>query len=77
MSYRVYSGPRGSELTSPMDKQNLLYKECASLDEAFAWAKHVEKSGRTALLIEGEDGTHLNKREIGAAIGPSIGAARG
>jgi hypothetical protein len=72
MPYRVYSGPRGSEL-SPADKQHLLYKECDSLDDAFAWARHVEKTGRTALLIEGEDGTHLSKQEIAAAIGVSAG----
>lgn len=74
MSYKVYSGPRGVELASPLEKQNLLFKECASLDEAFAWAKHVEKTGRTALLIEGEDGTHLTKREIAAAIGATAGS---
>ena len=34
MPYRVYSGPRGSEL-SPADKQHLLFKECGSLDDAF------------------------------------------
>ncbi len=73
MPYRVYSGPRGSEL-SEADKEHLLYKECSSLDDAFAWARHVEKTGRTPLLIEGEDGTHLSKREIAAAIGASAGS---
>jgi hypothetical protein len=72
MPYRVYSGPRGSEF-SPADKQHLLYKECSSLDEAFAWARHVDRTGRTPLLIEGEDGTSLSKQEIAAAIGVSLG----
>lgn len=73
MPYRVYSGPRGSEL-SPADKQHLLFKECGTLDDALAWARHVEKTGRTALLIEGEDGTHLSKLEIAAAIGVAAGS---
>ena len=72
MPYRVYSGPRGSEL-SPADKAHLLFKECGSLDDAFAWARHVDKTGRTALLIEGEDGTHLSKQEIAAAIRVAAG----
>lgn len=72
MPYRVYSGPRGSDLSST-GKEHLLYKECGSLDDAFAWARHVDKTGRTPLLIEGEDGTRLSKQEIAAAIGVALG----
>jgi hypothetical protein len=32
------------------------------------WARHVNDGGRTALLIEGDDGTHLTKMEIVAAL---------
>ncbi len=70
MTYKVYSGPRGSELVPPLEKQRLLFKEFGSLDDAFAWAHHVEETGRIAVLIEGDDGTHLTKREIAAAIRP-------
>jgi hypothetical protein len=68
MRYRVYSGPSGSKTLSPLEKEKLLFKEFTSLDEAFAWAKYVGDTGRVALLIEGDDGTHLTKHEIASAI---------
>jgi hypothetical protein len=68
MAYRVYSGPRGSETVPPLEKDSWLYKEFALLDEAMSWARHVNKSERVALLIEGDDGTHLDKRDIAAAL---------
>ena len=60
MTYRVYSGPRGSESISPAEKDRHLYKEFSVLDEAMMWARHVNKRGRVALLIEGDDGTRLD-----------------
>ncbi len=68
MTYRVYSGPRGSGAISPLEKERMLYKEFDSLDGAFAWARHVNDGGRVALLIEGDDGTHLSMKEIAAAL---------
>ena len=68
MTYRTYSGPRGSETISPLDKERLLYKEFDTLDSALAWARHVNAGGRVALLIEGDDGTHLGKQEIVGAL---------
>jgi len=68
MAYRVYSGPRGSETVPPLEKDSWLYKEFALLDEAMSWARHVNKGDRIALLIEGDDGTHLDKRDIAAAL---------
>jgi hypothetical protein len=68
MTYRAYSGPRGSEAISPLEKDKLLYKEFDKLDDALAWARHVNGSGRVALLIEGDDGTSLGRREIAAAL---------
>jgi hypothetical protein len=44
------------------------YKEFALLDEAMSWARHANKGDRVALLIEGDDGTHLDKRDIAAAL---------
>ncbi|MPZ37520.1 MAG: hypothetical protein GEU95_05560 [Rhizobiales bacterium] len=68
MAYRVYSGPRGTETISPLEKDRMLYKEFSSLDQAMSWARHVNDNGRTALLIEGDDGTHLTHTEITAAL---------
>jgi hypothetical protein len=68
MTYRVYSGPRGSESISPPEKDRHLYKEFGLLDEAMSWARHINDSGRVTLLIEGDDGTRLNKQEIASAL---------
>lgn len=68
MTYRVYSGPRGSESISPLDKDRQLYKEFSGLDEAMSWARHINKASRVALLIEGDDGTRLTKQEIATAL---------
>ena len=68
MTYRIYSGPRGSQAIAPLEKDRLLYKEFDTLDGALAWARHVNEGGRVALLIEGDDGTHLGKQEIVGAL---------
>jgi hypothetical protein len=68
MAYRVYSGPPGSQAIPALERDRWLYKETGSLDEALAWARHVNGSGRVALLIEGDDGTQLTKIEISAAL---------
>ena len=69
MTYRVYSGPKGSGDISPLAKEQMLYKEFSGLDEALSWARHVTKDGRVPLLIEGDDGTRLDRRAIGEALG--------
>jgi hypothetical protein len=68
MTYRVYSGPRGSQSISPLEKDRHLYKEFSALDEAMSWAGHTNKNGRVALLIEGDDGTRLTKQQIVTAL---------
>jgi hypothetical protein len=68
LSYRVYSGPRGADAISPLEKDRMLFKEFESLDQALSWARHVNDSGRTTLLIEGDDGTHLTRPEIASAL---------
>jgi hypothetical protein len=68
MTYRVYSGPPGTEAVPVMEKERWLYKEFGLFDEAIGWARHVNVSGRVALLIEGDDGTRLTKKEIAAAL---------
>jgi hypothetical protein len=68
MRYRVYSGPKGSGDIEPIAKENMLYKEFAALDDALSWAGHVEKDGRVPLLIEGDDGTRMDRRAIGDAL---------
>jgi hypothetical protein len=68
MTYRVYSGPRGSQSISPLEKDRHLFKEFSGLDEAIGWARHINSSGRVALLIEGDDGTRLTKQQIVTAL---------
>lgn len=87
MRYRIYSGPKGSEDVSPMSKDKLLFKECTTIDEALSWARHVEKEGRVPLLIEGDDGTRMDRRavvsalrvgmreDVGGQPAPSVGTA--
>jgi hypothetical protein len=47
----------------------MLFKELATLDDALIWARHMENTGRLPMLIEGDDGKRLNRREIGEALG--------
>jgi len=68
MTYRVYSGPRGSQSISALEKDRLLFKEFSLLDEAMSWARHLNDGGRVALLIEGDDGTQLNRQQIAGAL---------
>jgi hypothetical protein len=68
MRYRVYSGPQGSESLSAFGKGQVLFKEFLSLDEALAWSRHVERAGRRPLLIEGDDGTRMDRRAIVDAL---------
>ena len=68
MRFRVYSYPRGSEPIPASELDRMLFKECGSLDEAMSWARHVIRSEHVVHLIEGDDGTHLVKQEIAAAL---------
>jgi hypothetical protein len=66
--YRVYSGPPGSETLSPLEKGRHLFKEFGSMDEAMSFAHHLKSTGRVALLIEGDDGTHLDRKDLAKAL---------
>ncbi len=68
MRYRVYSGPKGSGEISPLAKERMLFKEFGSVDDALSWSRHVERGGRVPLLIEGDDGTRLDRRAIADAL---------
>jgi len=68
MTFKVYTGPPGSEPISPLEKDRALFKEFSSLDDAFSFAQHVKKRGAVPLLIEGDDGTRLGKYEIADAL---------
>jgi hypothetical protein len=68
MTYRVYSGPPGSREVPPLERSRWLYKEFGLLDDALAWARRVSRDGRTALLIEGDDGTEMSRHDIAAAL---------
>jgi hypothetical protein len=69
MTYRVYSGPKGSGEITPFAKEQMLFKEFPALDDALAWARHVNGGGHVPLLIEGDDGTRMDRRAIGDALG--------
>jgi hypothetical protein len=71
MNYRVYSGPKGSDEISPLDKSKMLFKQFGSLDEALSWARYLARADMSALLIEGDDGVRLNRREIAEALSVS------
>lgn len=66
--YRVYSGPRGSEPIKPTEKSQHLYKEFGALDEAMGFAHHLAETGRSVLLIEGDDGTSLDRQALARAL---------
>ncbi len=68
MPFRVYSGPQGTPDVPAIDKEHMLFKELGSLDDALLWARFVEKRGRTPLLIEGDDGTRMDRRSIVNAL---------
>jgi len=68
MRYRVYSGPKGSDDVPPLAKEQMLFKEFDGLDNALLWARHVERQGRSPLLIEGDDGTRMDRRAIVNAL---------
>jgi hypothetical protein len=68
MQYRVYSGPKGSDDVSPLTKDRMLFKEFTSMDEALSWARHLEQSDRVPLLIEGDDGTRMDRRSVVNAL---------
>jgi hypothetical protein len=46
----------------------MLFKQFSALDDALSWARHVEKEGRLPLLIEGDDGTRMDRRAIADAL---------
>jgi hypothetical protein len=72
MQYRVYSGPKGSGKISPLAKGQMLFKQFSALDDALSWARHVEREGRVPLLIEGDDGTRMDRRAIADALGVGV-----
>jgi hypothetical protein len=72
MRFRVYSGPKGSDDVSALAKEQMLFKEFTSLDDALSWSRHVKQGGRLPLLIEGDDGTRMDRRAIADALGVGL-----
>lgn len=66
--YRIYSAPAGAVDISPLERDKLLHKDAASMDEAIGWAAHMSRTGHAVLLIEGDDGTMLGAGEIASAL---------
>ncbi|HSP48742.1 MAG TPA: hypothetical protein VLN61_00875 [Pseudolabrys sp.] len=46
-----------------------MFKKFAALDDALSWAHHVEQGGRVPLLVEGDDGTQMDRRAIADTLG--------
>jgi hypothetical protein len=59
---------------SPLDQERMLFKEFDTLDAALGWSRHLGGSGRVPLLIDGDDGTRLDKQDIAAALAPTVAA---
>jgi hypothetical protein len=68
VTYKVYIGEPGAEGISPLEKDQWLYKEFTDLDQALGWAQNVRQRGAVPLLIEGDDGTRLDKYAIANAL---------
>ena len=68
MTYRVYSGPPGTEAVPPLEKERWLYKEFGLLDEALGWARHVNDGGRVALADRRRRRHPTHQTEISAAL---------
>jgi len=62
--FRVYVGPPGTGAIHPLEKGRYLFKEFAALDDAIGFAHHLKTGGRVALLIEGDDGTRLDRKAL-------------
>jgi hypothetical protein len=67
MSYRLYLGPAGAEELKSSEG-GALYKEFRLFDDALHFARSLRRKDRVALLLEGDDGTRMNRREIAAAV---------
>jgi hypothetical protein len=68
MTYRLYSGPPGAQDVAPLDAERRLFKEFGNLDAALDFAYYLQRRGSIALLIDGDDGTRLDRRDIAAAL---------
>jgi hypothetical protein len=68
MTYRVYTGPPGTTDIPAAERSRWLYKEFNLLDDALGWARFVNKSSRVTLLIEGDDGTHLERSDVNTEL---------
>ena len=68
MTYKVFTGAPGIEAIPPLEKEHWLFREFSDFDEALGWAQGVKRRGAVPLLIEGDDGTHMTKREIAEAL---------
>jgi len=68
MTFKVYSGPAGTDAVPSIQKDRMLFKEFPNFDEALSWASHIKDTGRVAVLIEDETGRTFDKREIAAAL---------
>jgi hypothetical protein len=64
---RLQRAKRAADV-SPLEKSQSLFKQLHTLDEALSWARHLERTDRIPLLIEGDDGTRMDRRAIVDAL---------
>jgi hypothetical protein len=64
--YKMYGAIERASKTLPQGKLiPIVYRE---LDDALGAARNLNARGGTALLIEGDDGTHLTKYQIARVV---------
>jgi hypothetical protein len=68
MTFKVYSGPAGTDSVPAIQKDRMLFKEFPNFDDALSWASHIKDTGRVAVLIEDETGRIFDKRDIAEAL---------
>jgi hypothetical protein len=68
MTYRAYYRKRGAGQASPLEKHRAPFMEFFDVDAALQWAGQIAKRELIVFTIDGDDGTHLTKHEIAAAL---------
>ena len=68
MRYRVYSGPKGSGEVGPWRRTTCCSRNSPGSTTRWPGRATSERNGRVPLLIEGDDGTRMNKRAIADAL---------
>lgn len=68
IAYRVYSAPKGVDDFSLIARRRTLFKQFETFDDALAWARNVDQAGDVPLIIDGDDGTYVDRVELAAML---------